>query len=59
MPSALEAKPSPETAAMRLFLTEDLWANCMYFDLCTHTHTHKVLDHFGKGNESAPIWLKC
>lgn len=53
MPSALEAKLSPETAAVRLFLAEDLWANCVYFD--SRTHTHKALDHFGKGNESASI----
>lgn len=54
MPSALEAKPSPETAALRLFLTEDLWANCMYFDLRTHIHT-KFLTTLGKETSLPPF----
>ena len=51
MPSALAAKLSPKTAALELLLTEELWANSVYFDSCKKKK--KILDHFGKGNESA------
>ena len=34
MPSALAAKLSPKTAALELLLTEELWANSVYFDSC-------------------------